>query len=309
MDFTAIANQIAVLFLVLLTGYIIKKLHIIDENASRRMSSLIVNVSSPFLIVSSMMKEIDLTPRDILNIFLLSLSVYFFLFLLTLIVPKLLKVRAEDQGIYQFMIFFSNVAFMGFPVIYAMFGDIGIVYTAVFNIPFYLLVYTLGIYFVSKNTGKTVAFELKQMINAGVVAVMIGTFFFLTGLKLPSFMGSFMEMIGDLTTPLSMLVIGASLAGIQMRKLFLNVRLYLYSIIKLILIPLVVFFALTSLGFTGLFVGVPVVITGMPAAANSVILSKIYGGNDVLAAEGVFMTTVFFGASVLFLAALLNNVF
>jgi predicted permease len=290
MDFSAIFNQIIVLFIMMFLGYLASKLNIIDDHTSRKLSSFVVKITAPALVVNAMLAETTLSGQEITNIILIALGVYVFLFIMTLFVPKALKVSKKEIGIYKFMIMFSNVAFMGFPVAEAIFGMEGILYAAIFNLPFYFLVYTLGIYFVSEN--EETKFELKKMINAPVIAIAVGLMLFILGVKLPEFINMSLDMVGSVTTPISMIVIGASLSNVQFKSVVSNLKLYIYSFLKLLLFPFIIFMVLKGLGFEGLMLGVPVIISGMPVAANAVILSKEYDGDDILASEGTFVSTL-----------------
>lgn len=292
MNFSSIINQIAVLFLVLFVGYFARKFKLIDEHASKKIATLIVKVMAPMLVLGSMMKDTSLQFSEIIKIFLVAVGVYLFLFIMTILVPRLLRVDKNNIGIYKFMIMFSNVGFMGYPVIKAIYGNEGVFYASIFNLPFNILIYTLGIYFVSLNNKENVAFEAKEMINPAVIAVFVGLFFFITGYKVPIFLSDTVDMLGGLTTPLSMLVIGSSLANIKFKNIFTNSRLYINCVLKLLVIPFIIFTFLSALNFKGMMLGVPVVISGMPVAANAVILCKEYGGNDILASEGVFISVM-----------------
>lgn len=292
MDFITIINQISVLFMVLFLGYFIRKRNIIDEHSSKKISSLVVNVTAPLLIIGAMMKDTSLTKIEIVSILLISIIVYICLFGMTIIIPKLLKVNNDELGIYKFMIMFSNVGFMGFPVVSSIYGEEAIFYASIYNLPFYVLVYTLGIFFVSMNNKDKGDFYISKIINPGIYAVIIGLFIFSFNITLPYFISETISMVGGLTTPLSMIVIGASLANVKVRNIFSNVRLYIYSILKLVIFPVMILLVISNFGFNDIMVGVPVIITGMPVAANAVILSKEYGGNDCLASEGVFISTM-----------------
>lgn len=292
MDFNSIINQILVLFIVLFLGYFIRRKNIIDEHASKKISSLVVNVAAPSLIIGAMMKETNLASKEIVGILIVSIVVYICLFLMTFIVPKMLNVENDNLGIYKFMIMFSNVGFMGFPVISSIYGQEAIFYASIYNLPFYGLVYTLGIYFVSMNNKDKRKFQLVKMVNPGVCAVIIGLFIFCYKLTLPYAIKETISMVGGLTTPLSMIVIGASLANVKVKNIFSNIRIYIYSVLKLLVFPVIILLIIRNLGFNEIMTGVPVIITGMPVAANAVILSKEYGGNDCLASEGVFISTM-----------------
>lgn len=306
MNFNIIMNQIAVLFIIIFTGFFLNKKDIIDDHTSKKISSLIVNVTAPLLVINAMTQKSNLKPADILLVLGISNVLYLLVILSTFFIPKLMGVKKEDMGIYKFMLVFANVVFMGFPVISVFFGESALVYAAIFNLPFSLYAYTLGIYFVSSSGDSSSAFNWKKMINAGVLSVFIGLIFLFSGIKIPSFIGDTMNMIGGLTTPLSMLIIGASLAHVKMKALFTNIKLYIYCIIKLLIFPIIVFFGLSAMGISGDLLGVSVVLSGMPAAANTVMMSKEYGGNDILAAEGVFISTMISAITIPILAVLLT---
>ncbi|MBC7959577.1 MAG: AEC family transporter [Vallitaleaceae bacterium] len=306
MNFGLIISKISVLFLILLFGYFLNRKEVIDDYTSKKLSSLVVNYTAPFLIIHAMIGQSNLKASEIFTMLGITMVIYFAMFLMTLFVPKLLRVGPADIGIYKFMLVFSNVAFMGFPVVSALFGDTAVFYAAIINLPFNLLAYTLGIYFVSMNTGVATTFKWKKMINSGVLSVFVGLFLLGFGIVLPNFMQDTIGMIGGLTTPLSMLVIGASLAHVKMKTLFTNKRLYVYCLIRLIIFPGLVYLALTAFGIEGIILGVAVVLSGMPAAANTVMMSKEYGGNDLLAAEGVFISTMLSAITIPLLALLLT---
>jgi predicted permease len=273
-------------------GFVIRKLNVIDDHGSKKIASLVVRLTSPMLIIDSMIQRPNLTLKQIYNILIIAVFVYIFLFLMTIIVPKLLRSDKKNIGIYKFMIMFSNVGFMGFPVVSSIFGKEAIFHAAIFNIPFYVLAYTLGVYFVCMNQNEDVTFKWTKMINPGIVAVFIGLFFFATKIKLPYVITESVDMVGGLTTPLSMIGIGTSFADVDLKNIYSNLKLYIYAFLKFIVFPVLVFIILTLLKYEGLMIGVPVLITGMPVAANAVMLSKEYEGNDILASEGVFITTL-----------------
>ncbi len=292
MDFSVILNQIFILFIVLFIGLIIRKREIIDDHATKKISSLVVNVAAPALIINGMVQQGELDTAVFLEMLILAVALYGVLVGLTFLVPKIFNIKKADVGIYMFMMLFSNVGFMGFPIINSIFGEEAIFYAAIFNLPFNLLLYTLGIYFVSMHKETQMKFDGKKMMNPGVVAVVIGIVLLVTRLKLPVVVSETIDLVGSLTTPLSMLVIGASLSNVKIKSLFTNPMLYLYSFIKLLALPLATLFILRAFHVEGVVLGVCVILMGMPVAANAVMLSKEFGGNDVLASEGIFISTM-----------------
>ncbi|MFP4697924.1 MAG: AEC family transporter [Eubacteriales bacterium] len=290
---TVILNQLVILFALISIGYLLNRIDIIDNMTNKKLSSLVVYVTAPALIIAGMSAP-DIVDSDIniVQIVIISIGCYVFLYLMSLMTPKLLKIPSKDIGIYQFMVIFSNVGFMGFPVIESIYGKGAIIYAALFNLPFYFLIYTLGIYLISLHGDKYFRFNWRLLANTGVIAVFIGLFFFLTKIPLPIFLYGTVGMLGDLTTPLAMLIIGSSLANIPLKSVLLNIKIYLFSILKLIVYPVVIWIILSNILDNSLLIGVSVVIAGMPVAANAVMLSKEFDGNEEVASEGVFLSTL-----------------
>lgn len=306
MDFKIVITQIIVLFIIIFTGYFIRKIDLLDDYTSKKISGLVIYVTAPMLVLNAMIKEVDLHYTKVFQLIGISVGIYTFLFILTIIVPKILKIQKGNIGIYKFMIFFSNVAFVGFPVLKAVFGDEAIFYAAILNLPFYFLIYTLGVYFVSIDKETIHKFELKKLVSPAVIAVIIGLIVFSFKIKLPMFILNSVDMLGSATTPLSMLIIGSSLVAADFKKVFMNHKLIVLAVLKLFIIPIILYLVLKLFGFDGLMLGVPVIIVGMPVASNAVIVSKAYGGNDVVASEGIFISTLLSLISIPFLALLLS---
>ncbi len=142
------------------------------------------------------------------------------LIIAAIVLTKLLRVPYEDVGLYRFMILFGNVAFVGYPVLSAVLGNDALFFAAILNLPFNILVFTLGITFITHGTDQHQKLELKVFLNPGLIATVIGLILFFASIQLPTFVNELLADVGDMTTPLSLLVIGASLYGVDIRSIF-----------------------------------------------------------------------------------------
>jgi len=298
MDFLSVLNEILILFLLLLSGYAAKKMMVFEDSFIKGVSSFLIKVSLPALIITSM--QYSFTPQLLMEsgkILLFSLGVYGFSFLVAYLLPFIMKSPKDEMGVYQFMMVFSNVGFMGYPVIKAIFGSEALFYTAIYNLPFNFLLFTLGIYLLKKGGSTQYKIKLKTFLNPGVIAVLIGFSLFLLSArfpaasKLPYPIARSMALLGEMTTPLSMIVIGGLLANTNIRDMIGNWRIYVASILRLIVIPVAVLLMLRPFTSHPFMLGVPVVISAMPAAANTAILSEEYGANSRLASQGVSVSS------------------
>lgn len=307
MNLNRIFISILTLFIVGIIGYCSRKKNILSEEAVNSLPKFLLNICSPLLIVSSM--QIPFTQDkldDIKTVFLLSIIVYFISIIISLIVPKLLRANGDNErGVYQFMTIFSNVSFIGFPVLLSIYSSEAIFYGSIFIIPFNILLYTVGIYMMASEKKK---FNIKILLNPNILAVIIGFLLFAFSIQIPAFLLQPMELVGNMTTPLSMIFIGGSLCGVNMKEMFKEWRLYAISAIRLLILPLIVLLLFQNFISDPLLLGVPVVITGMPIAANCAIVAKEYGGHAELASSGTFMSTLLSMVTIPLLVLIISNI-
>jgi hypothetical protein len=270
MDYSSIFNQILILFILLIVGYTARKINIFDDKVTKGLSDIILKITLPAMIIESMIGNDD--PN---------------------LAEQFGKVLLISFIVYEFAIMFSNVGFMGYPVTAAVFGEEGVFYAAIFNLPFNLLVFTIGIIFLSSKQGQKSKINPKLLINPGVIAVLTGFIIFSLKIPLPIAITGSLDLLGSVTTPISMIVIGGLLAKVNINKIFGNYRVYLIAIFKLFLVPIVVYYSLRSFVDGVYLLGVPVLLSAMPVAANSAILAEEYKGNAELASQTVFITTLF----------------
>lgn len=291
MNFNNIFVQITVLFLLILVGYISSLKGLLDKHTTSGLTKLIMSLFLPSMIISAM--QMDFNPNllnDIISLIIISILMYFTTILIAFLFKFFIK-GDKDCGVYQYIIIFSNVGFMGYPVIKAVLGKEAIFFTAIFNLPFNFFVFTVGTYLLNKHNSEY-TFSIKSIISPPIIGVLTGLSLFLLRIKLPLPIFNTLDMLGGITTPLSMIVIGGLLAASPIKETFINKKLYLVSFIRLLVVPSVVYLLLSLYIKNPLLLGVPVVISAMPAASNTAIMAKSYNANDQLASQAVFLTTL-----------------
>lgn len=291
MDISEIISQMAVLFIILAIGYGLNKLKVLDSNSDKLLTRLVLNLAMPCTIINSVLSRDNVVSgRDTAFFMLMILLTFAIAFALVIPLPMLLKNRKEDSGLYRYLIVFGNVGFMGFPVAMSVFGAESAFYVALFNIPFSLLAFSVGILMVSGSGGKI---NPKLFINPSLIAAVLAILIFSLKISVPGIITRTAGQLGQLTTPVAMLVIGSTLAAIPPSEVFGQWRLYPVSFIKLIAVPLITWLVLRLLIDDPLMLGVLVVLAGMPTATSATMICMEYGGNERLASKGVFITTLF----------------
>ncbi|MDE5966535.1 MAG: AEC family transporter [Lachnospiraceae bacterium] len=294
------------LFFIILIGYFLAKKNVMNQDTAKRISVLVVNITFPALIIASVSANLDQgSLSSVMGIFLLGIICYAVLPLFAWIFGKCIRVPEEQQGIYQFMFIFGNCAFMGYPVLAAIFGSQAIFLGAIFNLPFNLLAFSYGIMLVCRDGEKKAGFQPSKLLNPGIVASLLALLIYGVQLRLPLILVDLCDMLGNMTTPLSMLVLGVSLAELPIKDVFLDVRIYLMSFIRLLLIPFLTYFLLQLFVSDTMSIGVAVISFAMPVASMAVMLSSQYEGNVKLASIGVFVSTLLSVITIPIISALL----
>ncbi len=295
-------NQILILFLLILVGYASKKLRVISNDMNQDVSKLVTSVALPALIISSL-SSYSFTQEALMKsgiLVMISCAVYALSICTATVAPRWLKIEGTTRDLFQFITVFSNVGFMGYPVVNAIYGEQGVFYAAIYNLPFNAVLWTYGVMVLSRPLMKNKvavldnrgSIDLKLLMNPGLISVFIGFGLFVTSTRLPGPIFSAFQLVGNTSTPLSMIFIGSILADTRIRETFSNGKLLIASSLRLLVIPLLVAGSLKLLGFQGMMVGIPVLITAMPAAANCAIMSTRYGNDYHLASQAVFVSTV-----------------
>lgn len=293
MSFIDTAMQILSLFILLLIGYIMNKKGVLDSDANTRMTKIILNITLPAQIVVAFVSEQGhVTNLEVLKTFGISIVCYVLLFLLGVAFLFLVFVKKEQKGMYVFMMMFGNVGFMGFPVIQAIFGQEAMIYAVIYNVIFNLLVYSLGIFFVNGNGGQT-SFNWKRLINMPFASSVVSVLLYFLKLQIPDVVMTSFGYLSNVTTPLAMLLLGSVIAGMPMKDLVDDFRVYVFSIFKLILCPLltIAFFAVLPIEM-GMVKSVFILLAAMPVATNTTMLALEYDGDLMLSSKGIFFTTL-----------------
>lgn len=284
-------QQMLVLFIYMMVGYFTYKKGIFDSEMGKKISWLVVNIANPMMILSSAVNgEGEIRGQELILTAVIAIIMYILLILLAELVPVMFRLRKEERGYFKLMTVFNNIGFMGFPVISAVYGSGALLYAAVFQLPFNILFYTYGIVMVSRNgEGK---FNWREMINVGIVSSIIAVILYLVEIPVPQFFKATAQGFSNLTAPLSMMVIGISLAKIRLKDMFLDVRMLLFAGMKLLLVPIFGMILVCRFVEIEALRGVCMVMLATPAASMTAMLAQQSGENYEEVAKGVALTTL-----------------
>ena len=296
MDTNVIISQMIILFLILTLGYFIFKIKLVDDNFTKQLSALVIKVTMPALLLSSVLDITERQPlRDVLTSFGIAVALFFIVMpIVGFLLAKLFRVKRNSTGLYVFMATFSNVGFMGFPVISALAGEVGLFYAAIYNLVFNVAVFTLGVWLVNHDKdGESSGFDIKLLMSPGVIAALLAIALYFMNIKLPVLLCDTIRSVGSITSPSAMLIIGCTLAKMDIKTVFSDWRLYPWILIKQIVIPILLWIPLAMIIKNEILLTVTFILFLMPVANNAVLFANTYNGDEELAARSVFLTTLF----------------
>jgi len=302
------------IFLLIIPGYIFRKARLFTEEQSRGLSALVVNITWPCLIISSMQLSYDArylsaAGRMGIEIVLISLLVA----LLAIGSSAVLRYPRAKKFVLMFMLLFGNTGFIGIPVIRALYGAEGLFYSAIYEALDTIILFTAGVFMIQSAAGDKLKVRPKDFVSPVVIGILIGLALFVARIPLPDVLQNVITTIGNVTTPLAMFVIGYQIAGLSAKELFGDGKMYAAILIKLIPVPLIAYAIVLAVnafyGLTGpldLPSKVMVLEFAMPIAAASGILTQQYRTEEAFASKAVLLSTVFSLATISLTAVMLE---
>lgn len=306
-----IFKEIITLFVIVGVGYAAKRLRFMNDEFDRMLSKLVINIALPGMILGSVLTATELpTQAEVWLCLGLSVASTFVMFAVAYGFTLLLRIPDGRRGVYRFMLCFGNVGFIGYPVLSAIFGPDALVYAAVFNLPFNFFVFTVGAWFLTQDIDGDVKVQTswRTFVTPVMLSCVAAVVLTLAGIHHAPILGEALNTLGSITTPAALLIIGSSLANLPAGELIGGFRLWMTSLFRLIIIPLVVWGVFHFFVTNPLLLGVIVVISGMPVATNGTMLCYQYGGNSHDMAQGTFVTTIASLVSIPLLVMFLSTV-
>ena len=292
MSFIDTAAQIVSLFLIMIVGYVMYKRNVIDDAATIRYTKLIINISLPSQIITAFISNQGIVSnKEVLTVFGITIVAYAVYAIVGILFVTLTRVPKSKRGTYMFMTMFGNVGFMGFPVITAIFGEEALIYAVIFMVIFNVLVYSFGILLINTNEENR-GFQVKKLINMPFIAATLSIILYFANIRLPNVVMNSLDFMGNVTTPVAMLILGATVATMPIKELFDEWRIYLFIAVKLVIMPVVAIFFMQFVEVSELIRGTVIVLSATPVATNATMLAIEYGGDTKLTSKGIFFTTI-----------------
>ena len=303
MDFQVIATTMCSLIIIVIAGFISHKRGIINEEFERKLSGFVIKVTCPALLISSTMGDKMPDREHIPVLLLVSLLTYVILIPLAYIQPVLMRVKRDLRGMYSFMLTYSNVGFIGYPVVASIFGSDAVFYACILNVFNTITVFIWGVMFISGENLKD-GFRFRLFVSPAMIATYISVIIVILNLHTPKAIAMPLSILGNMTVPSSLIVIGAALAEIPTRKMVGTPHIFIMCFLKLLVLPLLVYYAMIMIGIDTRISSVNMILIAMPVASFGTMFCMQMGKDETTMSQGTFWTTLLSVVSIPLLAML-----
>ncbi|MBR6086504.1 MAG: AEC family transporter [Prevotella sp.] len=282
------------LFAIVIVGYGAGKLGYLGGDFDRQLSRLVINLTCPALILSSAMTGELPDRKYILPLLLISIVTYAILTGVAFLLPRYLTRQKSDEGAVGFALMFGNVGFMGYPVVASIFGHEAVFYAAVLNVVNTFVVFTIGTMLITgKSEVEERRFQKKVLYSTPMLAAYLTMLIVILRIdNIPEWISQPLIMLGNITVPAALLIIGSSMSNLSVRSLLGNPTVYATTLFRLILLPVGIYYLSLLLGFSQFVASLNMVVIAMPVATYGTILCLKYNKDTTFMAEVTFITTL-----------------
>ena len=301
MNLSGVISQLISLFLMMFVGYIVARAGIMTPEFRARLSHYTLSCVSPFAILSAVL-ESDSTPMTMISAVGVSFVFYVLMIIFAAILIRLVRTKKEERGWDQLMLIFTNVGFMGIPVIQSIYGTDGVARLSMFILMFNLFFFSYGIVLIA--SGEKINF--KAMLNPCIVGALCGLVCGTTGFHFPAVIEDTMASIGAMNTPVAMMIIGGSVAHSDVRVALRNPRLYRVTALSMLAMPLLTMLVMRALPFDPMLKGISVLLAAMPIAGNCSMVANIYAPGDMSSSHATIISTLSSAATLPLVCALMT---
>lgn len=276
-------EKIIEMFLILLVGVLAIRTKTVSPGLTQGLSSLLLNIVMPCMILMSYQVEFDFL---LLQGLALTAGLSALSFGAAIAVARLAVREGPDSAVEKLAIGYSNCGFIGIPLANAVLGSQGVLY-----ITAYILIWSHGVLLMKGSAG-TLRETVRNLIQPSLVAILVSLVLFLANVRLPAVLANPLDMLGDMNTPLAMLISGMNLAGSDLWGSLRRPRPYQIAALKLLVIPLLTALILRLFHPDPLISMTIVLATACPTGAMGTMFAVQYHKNSAYASELFTISTV-----------------
>ncbi len=285
-----VVGQIVSMFLMVAVGFIMFKFGMLTEKGIKEMSTLLLRVVTPMILISSFQREFD---KGLMISWLVMFLASAFIYLFSIMLAEVIyRKKGKNFAENRISLVLPNNGFFAFPLLQALVGEFGIFYGSANVILFNILLWTYGSYQMQPKG----SLKLKNILsNPGLIAVVFGLILFCSPVKLPYPVYNAVSAIGSMNTPLAMILLGGMLAQTDLKKELSKISFYKLSFFKLILVPVAMMLVFAFIPIENDLRLVAIVCSATPTATAVGMIAQIYDRDYRYATTATVVTTIISG--------------
>lgn len=294
MGLMTVIEKVLELSIVMFLGFLIVKTKYVDSKVREGISKIIVKVLLPCLIISSISSETFAPERlgELGLVFLMALFCISTMYAVGAVSSKLLKIPEYTKKVHKIMSCAGNAIFIGLPIITAMYGEQGFFYAIIYWLLNDLFLWTIGVIILSEDKTEGKGGFIKKLLNPNTISFVIAIIMFVLGIKLPPIVHNALSGVGKLTTNLSMIFIGMTLATVDAKSVLKKWWILVVTPVKLIIMPILFILIFNFIGIKEIILGVVVLEAAMPVQTVLSIVANEHNADYEYASTGIFVTTI-----------------
>lgn len=288
-----VLEQMVVILILVMGGFLCKRKGKVSEENKKFLSFLVVNIFNPALLISSVISNHE--ERDYLSVFIsfaMAIAMFFIFIVIGKLASRTVKERT-DQVSLNLMFIFSNLGFIGLPVIKNVLGDKYVIYNAIYNLVYNIVFYTYGISLTREEKGFKLA-NLKGMFSMGTIGALTAITLFFLNIRVPLIVEESIQYFGASCVPLALFMIGVTLGEQEsLLKIFKEKRNWIFMFVKMFVIPILCTIGIKHLPVQEELKFLGLLMFAMPVGSLPLLLLAEKGWDCTFASNATIITTIF----------------
>lgn len=288
---SAVISKLTEMVIMIIIGYICAKVNLTGPEFNLHTSKVLTNVLLP----ATILKAMSGLGGEITNKELVYVIFLFFLMMglagaVGILISRVLSIDQSDRGILIGLVMYMNISFVGFPLVETYYGAQGMLFACLSCVPMNLLMFSVGVAGISGNSRDAV--NLKKILNVPMISTLLGIVIMVLKLQIPSLLYGTINSVANATVPISMIILGSSLAAIPAAEALGDVKIYIIAAARLLMCPILTNLLLRLFVDNQILIGAVTILASTPVAVLMTPLCVQYGKSDALSSKSIFISTV-----------------
>ncbi len=286
-----VLQQMLIFVLIMIIGAAARKKQILTPDNQAQITQLVLSIAYPAIILSGVTGDgPHIAGAELAYAFGVILVMLAMLMVSAFLIPRLLGYGRAEKGIVNVMVVFTNIGFMGVPMIDALYGKDALIYMTVLLIPFNLLFFSYVIQTI-KGGGEKTPFRWMSLVNPGMISCVLAVILYVADIRLPYVLTAAIRMVGSMTGPLAMMLLGSFLLDTDWKTL-INKKIIAFTVIKMMLLPIAVTLILKQFVSNVYLLAVCMAALATPSGNVIPLLAALYNKEGYpVSVQGVAVTT------------------